>query len=992
MKKRVGLTSGGGRAKRFNLVVVTGLLCGGGVWAENYRFEFRPEYTASTLDEYGNYVKSKGGNLEKTAVLSADVWLNRGEWGAAARILEKVVNAKSGDSYFQASAWERLGLCRLFEHRWAEASASFEEAGRLAPPILKSEILFCQAATAFAAGKGTELDGFLKEVGGPLAEEGGRPTKLPQALARWRANDFEGALTALDGAPDSAPVLYMKGLCRLGLKRPVEALADFQRATRAYPGTPWANRARFESGETYYTQGDYTLAGRAFEEGAKEGGGRWGAYSSYRLACIDLKNGEWSKGESRLDRLSKDAGIARSAPVIPLLKIECLRRAGKNQSAIAVAEQWAAAEPETAEAQFARLWTLADAGDWKSALGVADRLTADRKMGPWAGDILLVRGYCLDRLGRSQEAGEAFQKVSRDFRATDAGVRGLESAARLFYRMARYTEIAAWTAEEWASLPEATRVQRPETGYWIAEAALALERWTQAGDFFAVFVRSAGPGHVYSARAYQGWAESLLAISDFAGAESHMQSALDLAKEKGAKPLADSLTLTLAQIYFNGGDYARASDYYKRFRQGAPLDPRGPQAAVEEGVALSRNGDGAGAKALWESVMAASPLSEAAKAARFRLGQSYLRGNEYEKGALAYEGYLGSAGERPFAPIAQFDLGQCRWGAARYGEAAGAFGEFLTRYPNHPLAGRANDLRQAAMLKSGKSPEEVEKETQGSAKSMALADGYWERGAAAFNAGRYADAIVDFDKILSDFATSILVEDAGFYRAESLSRAKRYTEAAAGFKMFRTNFAKSRYRTFAVLHEAECLYEAGDFGAAGEAFTAFAKEFAGQSDASGAAQNAGLCFFKARRYDDAARAYGDYVAGHSGAPDLGEMTLRWGESLEKAGRTREAMAAYRAVGKDAPERVMAVAAMASLARTGRDKKGERRILEELLVLTAQPNDPQRINGLLRLGEILLEEKDWPAARKVYEDVAQNAPDAAVKEAAKTQAESLAKIQ
>lgn len=973
------------------------MLCPGLVRAEKFHFEFRPEYAATTLETYGKFARSNGGDEGKTEVLSADVWMSRGEWEEAGRLLERTVKRSGADPYFRASAWERLGLCRLYQKRWKEASDALEEARRLAPPVLKAEIIFCQAATAFAAGQGAALEAYLKEVTGTTSAsvDGGADSsrmKLPRSLAHWRVGDFEGALAALDGAAESGPVLYMKGLCRLGLKRPVEALADFQRAGREYPGTPWANRARFESGETYYAQGDLGLAARAFEEGARLGGReRWGAFSSYRLACIDLKKGEWGKAEKRLDRLATDEELTRVAPVIPLLRMECLRRRGNTAGATVVAQRWSETDPSVPEAQFSRLWMLAESGDWKTAIGWADRLSSEKMMANRVGDILLVRGYCLDRLERSHEAVEAYRTVAREYRGSAAGMRGLESAARLLYRMGRYDEIVTSVNEEWAAVPADARARRPETGYWIAEGSLAMERWSMASEFFGTFTREGGATHGLAPRAYQGWAEALLALLDFAGAESRMRSALELADEKGAKSLGDSLTFTLAQIYFNGGDYGRAVDHYKRFIERAPLSAEKPEAMVQEGMALARNGDGAAARTLWETLMTAYPASEAATTARFRLGQSYLRGGEYEKGAAAYEGYL-AAGDQRFSAIAQFDLGQCRLGAARYGESAVAFGEFLSRYPNHPLAGRANDLRQASMLKSGRSPEEVEKATQGSAKSMALADGYWERGAAAFNGGRYAEAIADFDKILSDFATSILVEDAGFYRAESLNRAKRYGEAAAAFKMFRANFAKSRYRTFAVLHEAECLYEAGDFGAAGDAFQSYAAEYAGVSDAGGALLNAGLCYFKARRFEDSARVYGDYLAGHADAKDAAEISLRRGEALEKAGRSRDAMAAYRGVPKDAPERVTAVISAASLARAGRDEKEERRILTELLSPSEVPADPQRINGLLRLGEILLAQKDWAAAKGVYEAVAQDASDPAVKEAAKVQAASLAEVQ
>jgi TolA-binding protein len=74
------------------------------------------------------------------------------------------------------------------------------------------------------------------------------------------------------------------------LKQYPEASGMFRRITQEYPDTDWADRARFELGETFYMQGDFLLAAHTFEDiYLTHRSAQWDNLALYRLACCDVR-------------------------------------------------------------------------------------------------------------------------------------------------------------------------------------------------------------------------------------------------------------------------------------------------------------------------------------------------------------------------------------------------------------------------------------------------------------------------------------------------------------------------------------------------------------------------------------------------------------------------------------------------------------------------------------------------------------------------------
>ncbi|MBN1334507.1 MAG: tetratricopeptide repeat protein, partial [Deltaproteobacteria bacterium] len=122
-----------------------------------------------------------------------------------------------------------------------------------------------------------------------------------------------------------------------------------------------------------------------------------------------------------------------------------------------------------------------------------------------------------------------------------------------------------------------------------------------------------------------------------------------------------------ASVCFSGRDYPCAVEAYSRL--GSPALVSDPSLLFQHALATSRTGDGAGAAALYRTLLARFPATSEADLASFKIGYLAFDGGRLEEAVDAFRTHLARYPASRYADEARWFAGWCAW---RTGEVASA--------------------------------------------------------------------------------------------------------------------------------------------------------------------------------------------------------------------------------------------------------------------------------------------------------------------------------
>ena len=921
----------------------------------------------------------------------AELLFKTGNYRDAAQIFLQLTEAPLADLYKLSSFQYRLGECYFHMGLYGEAYDQFSRVRDQGHDSLEAEATLGMAMSALAQGNKSSSQAHLDLL---LLENDYYKTYpralYPLGIMLFQNEQYKRSLEFFERDPDDPVHLYFAGLAYRRLGQIPKALANFQKLTQRFAGTVWAERGAFEVAETYYQQGDNLLAAQSFQNWLKEfPNGTLSQESQFRLAATDIRKENYQAAVDRLEPLSRlDIRPSMEARLRHLLS-EAWVQMGQVPELVNYIKKKGRARDRSTDDNFQLMWSLAALGRFDEALALSEEglnQFYDPELTP---KILLVQGFAHERVGRPAEALAAYQTVVDRFPRTAYAARALHLMAISYVRAQRWQELVTHVNHHWATLPEDVKRKHPEVEFWITEGQLNLENYALAQQRYQQFLRAA-PNHDLAPYAYLGLAVAKAQNGQLEEGFQTLQQFASIAQQEGRGEWLALSTLQSANIYYNQKSYEKAIGYYRSFQTDFSTDSRVPQAHYQEGQALYRLEYYSDAVDAWSKMADKHPNHPLAEKARFQAARTLYDLGKTTAAVRAFSEFIAKHPNSPQTKEARLQLAHSYYNAGDFKRAIPKYQEFLALYPDADEVVAVQDFLQISYVQVGKTDAELEKLTQGQAKSQVLADLYWEKGAKAYNEKKFDEALGYFEKLMIEFPASSLAAQAAYYRGESLYLLERYEEASSAYRNFLSQYPNDEQASTAMFRLGVALFNLSRFDEAAMTFETFVERYPDDPLATNASENIALAYAKVGRSDEAGRAYQALLSRETDPVKRAPVLLQLAQVREREGKALEAIDLYEKVSSGVPEYAQAMYAVGEIYSRAGQVELEVKAYERLM--SFQPaDDPFRIAALGRLAELYISQGLAQKAVTVYEDVARNSGDQTALANAQARLEELKRV-
>jgi len=221
----------------------------------------------------------------------------------------------------------------------------------------------------------------------------------------------------------------------------------------------------------------------------------------------------------------------------------------------------------------------------------------------------------------------------------------------------------------------------------------------------------------------------------------------------------------------------------------------------------------------------------------------------------------GRSGNDEIVSAAFLDIAHERFNQKRYREAAGAYEDFLRRFPGHPR------------------------------RLMAL----YQAGLCYLRLDRAGDAVDRWEAIMRDSAATPLAERAWARAGDVYFQASRYGEARRCYQGLLKNFGNSSAAGLATLRLAQCEYNAGNDAAALEAFSNTIAQYPGTPVAREAQRGTELSLYRLSQKPDGAKVLARLVEQFPGSSFAADAQFQIAKRAYQEKRWNEAADGFRRV-------------------------------------------------------------------------------------------------
>ncbi|MEW6251838.1 MAG: tetratricopeptide repeat protein, partial [Planctomycetota bacterium] len=434
--------------------------------------------------------------------------------------------------------------------------------------------------------------------------------------------------------------LLKLGMAQYRQDRPADARATFTRLLDEHPDSGRALHAVFERGQALVALKQDAEAAADFARVLKEGPqSRFAAYAANHLGAIALRRGEHAAAAAQFARVLEHKPERDLAADALLQQGRALLAGGKYaeaEKALARFLEQHGAHPQAATAAAQRAIATARQDRPADALKLIEALAESKATAELAGALQSAvqyeQAWCLRKLGRNEEAAQAYRAV----------VDGPADAAQRTHALLELAEIEAAAGRCAAAIPLLTR---------LLESAAA---------------ESAGlSSELRVVAAYR------LGICQFetAGFEAAAATLGDLLKKNLRDDLAASAGYFCGEARFRLGRHVDAVESFGRVAESFKDDAVWPASVLRLGECLAELQRWERSERAYADFLRAQPAHEQAYKAQFGLGWARENMGRHDEAIAAYRVVV----ERhpgPTAARAQFQIGECLFAKKQYDEAA----------------------------------------------------------------------------------------------------------------------------------------------------------------------------------------------------------------------------------------------------------------------------------------------------------------------------------
>jgi TolA-binding protein len=922
----------------------------------------------------------------------AQLLFDTGNYREAAQIFLQLTEAPLADTYKLYSFQYRLAECYFYMGLYSESYDQFSRVRSEGHSSLKAEATLGMAMAALAQGNRSSAQAHLDIL---LLENDYYRTYAralyPSGIMLFQNEQYGRSLEFFEKDLDDPKNVYFAGLAYRRQGMLPKALQYFQKLTQKFPGTVWAQRGAFEVAETYYQQQDFPLAYQSFQRWLNEyPNGTLQYEAQFRMACTDFRRKQYPDVISRLDPLLKQDLRPSMAERVRHMVNESFVQMDKIPELVAsIKKKGGRAKDRTPDENYQLMWSLAALNRYEEALALAEEGLGNYFDPELTPKILLVQGFCYDKIDKIAEALAAYQTVVDRFPKSAYAARALHLMAMGYVKIQRWQELVTHVYHHWAGLPADLKQKYPEVEFWITEGQLTLGNFDIAQKRYQQYI-SAAPDTSLTPFAYLGMAVAQAQNNQLELGFQTLQQFAAIAKQKNRPDWLALATMQSGNLYYNQKKYEQAIGYYKSFQKDYPQDPKIPQAMYQEAQSLYRLEYYTDAIDAWVKLADKYPDFAQTEKARFQAARTLFDLGETTSAVKAFQTFIVKHPNSDRIKDARLQLAHSYYNAGNYKEAIPLYQQFLLLYPKSDEAVSVQDFLQMSYVQAGKSEQEIEQLTQGQAKSAVLADLYWTKGAKAYNDKDYKVALTYFEKVMIDFPASSLAPQAGYYRAESLYLQEKYEEASAAYKNFLAQFPNDTQAPTSLFRLGVCLFNLNRFEESASTFESLIQKYPDDPLSANAAENIPLAYAKVGKIGESEKAYETLLTKTTDPKKRAALILQIAQIKEKNGVAAEAIQYYEQISPSEEEYAEALYAVGNIYARASQTEQEVKTYEKLNNFNPKDN-AYRIAALSRLAELYISQGQAQKAMAVYKDVEANAKDETALANAKSRLEELQKV-
>jgi TolA-binding protein len=767
--------------------------------------------------------------------------------------------------------------------------------------------------------------------------------------------------------------------------QPALALQETREFLEAYPSHALASKAFYLQGESLYSLDHFEEAGQAYAKAEQAGFGQaqYLAYARawclFRLAGLPSRSGGEDQGPVLYRRASALFASALALDPDSALASSCLFQQGESEFKLGHFKEAAklyrrlwdehASSGLVPQARYALAWCAFSSQDYGTAVEAFYGFSKDYAGQPLAAWAKYMTGVCLTRLGKFEGAEAAYQRTLQDYPSSDVVDHVVYGLAWLAAARKDYGAAVRQYAFFLTKFPKSPLA--PSALFLQGDSQYRLERFAAAHDSYAMMA-SRFPDDPLAQRALFLAASSTLAQADYEAADQEFRAfaerypkgaladqarvrqgdcAFGLGKlDEAAKVYLEVLSWSglspalpgaldgLGWVDFSRGNWEGAYRRWARVQQEFSSSPEAGEAGLHAGDCLYNLGRYGEALGFYRRVSRAHAGSDLEPRARLQAGWALYRLKEFDQARAEWRSVLDSSLAGPGqAAEALYWMSWALFRKGQFGQAADSFASLPERFPgSHRVPEsllrvgdswyNAGDFEKARLAYQ----DLVDRFPSDPKVPAALYGIQW----CYYNQGRDEEALAASKAFLQRYKQSPFAAEIQYHVAEHYYNRKDWVQAEREFSEVQTAYPGSSVLLPALFWRGMARFQKLDLNLAIADWKALLKADPNHPLAPKALFQTGIGYYRLQEYPQALQAFQQVMDGYGNTPAVAaDAQFNLGMTYKRLGKDEEALKAYRATLEGYPG-----TRLASMAG-------------------------------IRIGYLLEDAKDYPAAFQAYQDLA-----------------------
>lgn len=845
---------------------------------------------------------------------------------------------------------------------------------------------------------------------------------------------------------NAAETYYYEAQSRLALGQRDEAARLLRALQREYPAHPMAQQAQLSLGQYFYEQGDYSRARQTLERLVTQHRDAAGTPRAlYQIGMIERQQGNDGAALAYFRRVVDDhseAAIAPDAQYAVGTTLVRMEQYGRAARAFETLGEQFPNSPYADQIGLALADVYFELGQYQQVINeVARRQSSLDASAQVRATFLLAEAH--NQLRNSEDAILNYRRLIEEYPNSPYYRPALYGLAWNYYRERTYQ----WAADRFAQVHDGAQDQlaekatyyeavnryldnRPEEAATLYEDLLqtwpnstfadqatyelgmihyAQRRYQEAHDAFQT-VAGDFPNSPRRGDAFYMLGNTSIALTNFDRAQQNFDRAIAL--DAAPDSLKDAVAFQKAWLQYDQGQYAAAAPAFMQLYQQDGFSPRQEDALFWGAESYYQTGELNRAQSLFQRYLNEYPNGTHVGAARYALGWTAFKRQQYQNAARWFERFLAGAdqgsGDIPYRQDALLRLADSYYALKRYPAAIRTYRRVDGDAADYALyqTGQALDLadqpddaiatlrrlvqqfpnsdwRQEALYQLGAIQFQSQDYDAAVRAYQRVIDQYpndplaakaqYGIGDARFNAGRMNAAVRAYRRVLNAYPDSPFAADAASSMQYALIAMDDQDRATAIIDSFATANPNSPLADELRYRQAEALYQSGQTDAALRSFRRFVRVSGNDDLLPEAYYYLGTIYAEREEYDAAEGYLRQVLNEFEGSAQEVQAAEQLGEIYLTRESHQEALDAFRTMGNAAedPSRIADARYGQARALLALSRLGE---AENLLTQTVQqlPNTSASLPAQLGLARVYEGQQRPDEARDMYRTVIRNA--------------------